>query len=222
MVVAMASAPVLNLDTMNTALAVIEEEGPIWERLPREPEKAYVAYSIYRDLEGARSLRRVREVLGKPPNYHRQIERWSSDWKWPERVRAFDNHKSRMELERMSDRKADMKLQNERILNKLAEMVESRVAGGEYELADGSKVKVEALDPNRLDPYRLMTIYSEVFKDQMLLHGEATDIVKGVFMLSTSDVARIVETIVGHAYDFWGSDPRWAMFIEKVQSIPNR
>jgi hypothetical protein len=53
-----------------------------------------------------------------------------------------------------------------------------------------------------------------------LAHNLPLDLVKSAFMLTTADLARIVEAIVGHAYDLWGDDPRFGMFIERVRSIP--
>jgi hypothetical protein len=48
----------------------------------------------------------------------------------------------------------------------------------------------------------------------------ATDFTKGVYMLSTASVAKLVESIVEVVHDFWGDDPRFALFIERVKAIP--
>lgn len=69
-----------------------------WERQNGESEKAFEAFSIYRDMNTNRSIRAVGETLGKSSAL---MERWSSRWDWVERVRAYDN-----ELEKEAHAKA--------------------------------------------------------------------------------------------------------------------
>lgn len=65
-----------------------DSAGAPWERQEGEGEKAYEAFTIYRDLGANRSTEKVRQTSGKNK---RLIERWSSRWKWVERCRAWDN-----------------------------------------------------------------------------------------------------------------------------------
>lgn len=65
-----------------------------WERQPRESEKAYQAFQMYRDMGQGRNLREVARTLGKSPSL---IYRWSTKHDWVERVRAYDNW---LEMER--------------------------------------------------------------------------------------------------------------------------
>ena len=39
-------------------------------------------------------------------------------------------------------------------------------------------------------------------------------------MLTTRQAAKMVESIIEVVHDFWGDDPRWGMFIERVRAIP--
>lgn len=60
-----------------------------WERQQGESDKAYEAFVVYRDMGSERSLRAVGQALGKSKAL---MERWSSKWNWPERVRQYENN----------------------------------------------------------------------------------------------------------------------------------
>ncbi|MDD5092802.1 MAG: hypothetical protein PHV74_00255 [Dehalococcoidia bacterium] len=51
-----------------------------------------------------RTLEKVREALGRHATYNRQIEEWSSRWKWQERIAAYEAHldKARLEANRQA------------------------------------------------------------------------------------------------------------------------
>ena len=57
-----------------------------FEQQPKESPKAFAAFSVYLNLGPERSLEAVRVKCGKSS---RLIQRWSSRWKWTERVRAY-------------------------------------------------------------------------------------------------------------------------------------
>ncbi len=63
-----------------------------WERQENESDKAYYAFSVYRDLGPGRSLRAVAEAVYGPRWEHgkRTVEGWSSRFDWVSRVRALD------------------------------------------------------------------------------------------------------------------------------------
>lgn len=61
-------------------------------RLPGEPDRAWSAFTAYRDLDPAvRSLSRSRSEAG-PGSALSELKRWSSRWRWRERVAAWDEH----------------------------------------------------------------------------------------------------------------------------------
>lgn len=62
-----------------------------WDRQRRETEQAYEAFALYRDMGLQRSLHKVCDRVGK---HYSLISRWSSKWRWHERVRAWDVHES--------------------------------------------------------------------------------------------------------------------------------
>lgn len=77
-----------------------EKEGrrmtAAFEQQPKESAKAFAAFSIYLDLGPERSLETVRQKCGKSS---RLIQRWSSRWRWAERVEAHAGHLATVERE---------------------------------------------------------------------------------------------------------------------------
>ena len=59
-----------------------------WERQQGESSKAFEAFVIYRDMGADRTLTAVAEKLQKS---YTLVRRWKERWRWPERVRAYDN-----------------------------------------------------------------------------------------------------------------------------------
>lgn len=66
-----------------------------WERQLRETPKAFAAFQKYLDLGRLRTIRQVLDVHlkpdGKPAANLRQLEYWSSQWKWGSRAGAYED-----------------------------------------------------------------------------------------------------------------------------------
>lgn len=71
-----------------------------WHRQPNESTPAYQAFERYRDQLADRSTGRVARELGKGK---RDIDGWSSKWRWVERVAAYDQHLSDLRLQQNED-----------------------------------------------------------------------------------------------------------------------
>lgn len=69
-----------------------------WERQKDESSKAFEGFTVYRDMGAERSLAKAGRSLGKSKTL---LEKWSSQWNWVERARAYDN-----EIERQAKAKA--------------------------------------------------------------------------------------------------------------------
>jgi hypothetical protein len=57
-----------------------------WERQPRETDKAWEAFTTYRDMGDGRTKQAVSDRLSKS---RQLIQRWAALWDWDERVRAY-------------------------------------------------------------------------------------------------------------------------------------
>jgi hypothetical protein len=76
----------------------------------RETAKARAAYHEYEAMGTERSLAKVAAKLGKPAGYTRQLETWSSQFHWQDRVKKYEDRlgeekrkKRQAELEKMDE-----------------------------------------------------------------------------------------------------------------------
>ena len=70
--------------------------GLAFEQQPKESDKAFAAFAVYLSMGPERSLDAVRLKCGKCA---RLIQRWSSQWRWTERVGAHTAHLAVIERE---------------------------------------------------------------------------------------------------------------------------
>lgn len=67
-----------------------------WEQRDDETDKAHAAFRQYAQMPTLeRSIRKLREDLGRPKGYQRHLFKWSSQHDWVDRARAFDRHQDR-------------------------------------------------------------------------------------------------------------------------------
>ena len=62
-------------------------DKPIYEKLEDEPQKAYEAFCVYRDMGKTRTIDRVRDEVGKTS---RHLQTLSYTHNWVKRVDAYD------------------------------------------------------------------------------------------------------------------------------------
>jgi hypothetical protein len=67
-----------------------------FEKQAKESNKAFAAFVVYLGMGSERSLEAVRQKCGKSA---RLIQRWSSRWRWTERVAAHTSHLAVIERE---------------------------------------------------------------------------------------------------------------------------
>lgn len=68
----------------------------LFEQQPKESAKAFAAFQLYLNLGPERSLSAVEQKLGKSGAL---VARWSSRWRWTERVAAHEAHLAAVERE---------------------------------------------------------------------------------------------------------------------------
>lgn len=80
-------------------------KADVWERQQGESPQAYEAFATYRDMGAERNLRAVAQALNKSLTI---IGRWSKNWEWVERARAWDNELTRKAKEAAAKKVKDM------------------------------------------------------------------------------------------------------------------
>lgn len=122
-----------------------------------ETSMAYAAFQKYRDME-ERSLRQLTKILfgddvGKTPAKHRQIERWSTQYKWVQRCQEWDEYQDVIlrqthlkEIAQMSKRQAEAaKRLQEKGLQKIEKTKPAKMSFGDATRAVVEGAKLERL-----------------------------------------------------------------------------
>lgn len=120
-----------------------------WEQQPGETNNAYAAFLVYRDMPRPYSLRRAAGLFYAPSNLsdeerrnfvatasqQRQMQRWSSQHRWQERVRAWTLHlleqSGLKRQERVSQAKESAFQIGSGALNAVARWLRDKLATGE-------------------------------------------------------------------------------------------
>lgn len=89
-----------------------------WDRLPSESAKAYAAFSLYLEMDTARSLAAVSRKCGK----HRTLlERWSGKYNWVARARDYDAALAQTDFENVISARREMKFRHRQVARLLIE-----------------------------------------------------------------------------------------------------
>lgn len=135
-----------------------------WERQPGEPSKAFLTFTIYRDLGTSRSLRKTLAIMcergmskssGKWFPGHFQT--WSLAWHWPERAAAYDGYLDKLGRQQHED---EVRAMNKRHIT-LAQALQSKAAAG-----------LQALQATNLRQGNLLRYLIEAAKLERLARGE--------------------------------------------------
>lgn len=133
-----------------------------WDKLEGESAKAFKAFCVYRDMED-RSMRKSLEVIGKPPGYIRQLERWSAAFGWVRRAEAYDVFQ---EAEKRRTMEKDRTKMNERHV-KQSQAIQNKVVE-----------RLMTIKPSELSPSDLIKWFEVAAKTERLARGETTENIK--------------------------------------------
>jgi hypothetical protein len=89
-----------------------------WGRLPSESAKAYAAFSLYLEMDTARSLAAVGRKCGKHKSL---LERWSVRHHWQERARDYDAALAQTDFENAISARREMKYRHRQVARLLIE-----------------------------------------------------------------------------------------------------
>lgn len=151
-----------------------------WERQRGESQKAFEAFTVYRDMGAERSLMKVVQKLNKSLQL---LGRWSSKWNWVERVRLYD-----AELDRQ------YRLEQEEERRKMAERHAKQAMMFQNKILE----RLRTIDPNRLSPSDLIKWFDVAVKVERLSRGESTEIteVEHSGQVSTNNEHTVTQRIV--------------------------
>lgn len=131
----------------------MSDAPPLWERQPGETVKAFQAFIAYRDM-GGRSQRAVAQTLGKS---RQLLDKWSTTWRWVERVKAWDDHRDG------EGRKAELKA----IRDMRARHAQEAVA-----LQTKALDRLRTLDAAALTPNDVLRFFVEAAKLERVARGQ--------------------------------------------------
>ncbi len=92
-----------------------------WNQLPDETDTAYHRFTVYLEMGADRSIPKVREKTGKSQGYDRHLYRWSSQYNWVDRCRAYDQH---IAFQYVENQEVIQKKARSEILRRLPEAVD--------------------------------------------------------------------------------------------------
>jgi hypothetical protein len=130
-----------------------------WEQQPRETARAFAVFCVYRDLGPSRTLRAAAAAFYQrsTASTERQVDKWSSAFRWVERASAWDRHLD------AAARRAHEEAQRE--------MVERHVKEARAVQAKALE-RLRALRPEELGPADLLRYLVEAAKLERLSLGE--------------------------------------------------
>ncbi len=147
-------------DRIEAALTPTADRHP-WERLKDggkfiESQKAFEAFTIYRDMGPTRSLVKVGQTLAKT---RQNLNRWSSQFQWVERCDRYDEHMDRIALLEQEDARRAMAREHIELANAMLEKVAQRLAD---------------LDPEQISPAQIPNYIQTAVNIERLAIGEST------------------------------------------------
>ena len=83
----------------------------IYDRQITDTDKSWLAFCQYRDMGSDRTLEKVRQEIGHRSG--RNVQIWSSKYKWNERVRAFDDDELQKESVLLQEKRLERRLKLE-------------------------------------------------------------------------------------------------------------
>ena len=127
--------------------------GEFWYRLQGETWQAYEAFACYRDMGGARSLKKVASKLSKNVSL---MGHWSSKHDWQNRIEAFDRNE---EFERMM-------MLRERRYKWIVEDLEWT-----EEMQEKLRIALGGLDPKKMSVNQIIRAYDVISRRQEKILG---------------------------------------------------
>jgi hypothetical protein len=178
---------------------VFAEERKRYERQPKEPDRAWFAFVIYRDMGLDRTLAKTAEIYrerygvqGKPESTERQMQGWSPRWHWRDRVEAWD-----MELDRLKRKKEIVAVQemHQRHLA-LAKGLQTLGSLGLQSLIERAKAAQTTKDPVELTSKEVNSLVEIGIKLERGSRGEPETVVEERRKITSNDRRQALRALV--------------------------
>lgn len=157
-------------------MTTVQIERDPWERQPKEPAKAFQAFTAYRDMGPTRSLRRIgrnvpRAIEEQPANTWpmQSLGNWSTRHAWVARADAWDRHLDQIAREQQEQRRREMVDQHDALATQMLNRVAQRLVGDQV-------AGVDPLDISTLKAPDLIRMFVESVKVQRISRGEPTEV----------------------------------------------
>jgi hypothetical protein len=130
-----------------------------WEQQPRETMRGFAAFTVYRNLGPRRTLRAAAQAyFGRTSGaLERQLDKWSSAFRWVERACAWDRHLDAEARQAMVEARREMA---------------QRQAQEARDLQAKALERLRALRPEEMSPADVVRFFVEAAKLERLALGE--------------------------------------------------
>lgn len=144
-------------------MASVKSRSRPWFRQEAESIPAYEAFMLYLTMGRERNMAQVSRDLGKAENL---IYRWSSRWRWQDRVAAYEEHFLTLNLDSYEAERERMWRRHRSLANEAMVLVEATFAGLREKI--DTEGRLDAIKPDAL--VRLMAEAAKL--DRMAVLGQ--------------------------------------------------
>lgn len=153
-----------------------------WERMPKEPLKAYEAWKVFRDWP---PMDRTIMAIGKKLGLGRQVYNWAKEYEWEDRVIAWEAELEAEERERRLTALDKMSVKHRKIVNGILKVAVKRLA---------------KMNPDEMDPRTTLQFLLEAMNLERKIIG-IPDIVAEARMISRHEEHTTHDINVDLAFD---------------------
>ncbi len=180
-----------------------------WERQVGEPDRAWRAFRIYRDLgPGTRSFSRVGKELGVT---RQNVDRMAARHGWRERVEEYDREQDRIERAEVEAARREANVRHRDAASRLHHLGTTRIFGSE----DG---QVQAVKLAEVDFESALAAIKEGFRQERVALGIATDLLGRANSVPVREAQTIVDALVAIAFEMLPTEQH-ALYLERVRAV---
>ena len=147
-------------------MSIIKQPQHLWQRQPKEPDSAWMAFLLWRDAGPTRSRKQTAELVGKSKT---TIDGMAAKWNWVERAASYDSHMDDVRVKAQEDAIVQMSKRQIALARGLQNLGGSVIIDLVKRAAAGEKINVSADTARRLA--------SDGIKLERLIMGEPDQVI---------------------------------------------